>query len=70
MIFLLKRIKLVQIRDENGHGDKMRKEISLLGHFNLVNQTINRTTECPEYVPEMCPEFAPKRFYVSLSVSI
>ena len=40
--------------------------MSLLVHFNLVNQTINGKTECPEYVPEMCPEFPPKRFYVSL----
>ena len=54
----------------NGHGDKTCKWMSLPIHFNVVNQTINRTTEYPEYVPEICPEFAPKRFHVSLNVSV
>ena len=35
--------------------------MSLVAHFDLVNQTINRMTECLEYVPKMCSEFAPKR---------
>ena len=54
----------------NGHGDKTCKWISMLVHFNLINQTINRMTECPQYVSEICPEFAPKRFYVSLHLHV
>ena len=54
----------------NGHGDKTCKWMSLQMHFNLVNQTINQKTVCPEYVLLVCPEFAPKRFYVSSNVLI
>ena len=34
--------------------------MNLLIHFNLVNQTIDREIECPEYVPVICPDFEPK----------
>ena len=55
---------------EMAMGDETWKWMSLLVQYIPVNQTINRRTECLEYVPQICPEFAPKRFYVSLSVSI
>ena len=70
MIFLFNKIRLVQIRDEMAMGMKRASDWTLLVHFSLVNQAINHMTECQEYVPELCPEFAPKRFYVSFSVSI
>ena len=57
--------RLVLIRDEMAMGIKTCKWLSLLVHFNLVNQK----TEFLEYAPEICPEFAPKRFYASLSYS-
>ena len=70
MMFLLDKLRLVQIRGEMAIGDKTCQWMSLLVHFSLINQTINQKSECPEYASEIGAAFAPKRFYFSLSVFI